>query len=592
MTRTCISRSEVPLLSDLPEAIGEAIPLAISRCQEFMKQGYGDSLETIKKLDSKQCIPATLFSNALEKERSETESQKGEALEGHPSISKADVPQQLLRSWSIVNQSSQMRVGAVASSIVLNGADSALNRQAPQKETIVKALVDAVRKIAFEAWQEAINFGKAMPEVEAIKGQLRAVRKQILDWLLQNRPRKKAYREWLADPDIVEKPEDANSNPWNRLCEAIQRALASQHSAAQYPISLVSDYYSKEIQPVLNKLVKEATQIVDEIVRLPDTWDPVFEPVAAPILRLGPNFTVVDRREIEGVRSIQKLIKDHLDQIQRHKDLDPKDKTRRPLSLAVFGPPGSGKSSVVKSIVGEFAGHATKTHSLPAFNLAQFTKEDDLSAAFSEVVDASAEEEVPIAFFDEFDCRFQNDDWGWLKFFLSPMEDGKYRGKPVNNAILVFAGGTSSTFSEFSLENRPRIDPQFQAFSRAKGTDFVSRLNGHLNVVGINPADPDDELYLIRRAIVVRSILTKIQDLKEGQQARIDFDMLRAILLVPTYTNGVRSLRMLLEVCSRSPRQVVSKSALPLIQQLNMLCRRKGIPRFACGCLRGNGKGS
>jgi hypothetical protein len=48
--------------------------------------------------------------------------------------------------------------------------------------------------------------------------------------------------------------------------------------------------------------------------------------------------------------------------------------------------------------------------------------------------------------------------------------------------------------------------------------------------------------------------------------------MLRAILLVPNYKNGVRSLRMLLEVCSRGQEDhKVAKSALPVIQQLNML---------------------
>jgi hypothetical protein len=150
------------------------------------------------------------------------------------------------------------------------------------------------------------------------------------------------------------------------------------------------------------------------------------------------------------------------------------------------------------------------------------------------------------------------------------MEDGEFNKKNVKNAILVFAGGTAATFSEFSLQNRSTSDPQWQDYCRAKGPDFISRLGGHLNIVGINPADADDELYLVRRAILIRAFLQRMQTLSGTEIAQIDDHMLRAVLHVPEYRHGGRAVRMLLQLCKDSEGRI-SLSAVPPIQQLNML---------------------
>lgn len=132
--------------------------------------------------------------------------------------------------------------------------------------------------------------------------------------------------------------------------------------------------------------------------------------------------------------------------------------------------------------------------------------------------------------------------------------------------------GQSATFSDFSLQNRSKSDPQWIAFSRAKGPDFISRLGGHLNIVGINPADADDELYLIRRAILIRTFLRDMQRLGDKEDVRIDEPMLRAVLHVPEYRHGGRAVRMLLQLCrDSSDYDRLSLSAVPPIQQLNML---------------------
>jgi len=297
------------------------------------------------------------------------------------------------------------------------------------------------------------------------------------------------------------------------------------------------------------------------------------DPVGGPILRLGKlaeaggtdkRLVIVDRQEVEGVRAVKRQIENHLRQI-KEKKID------RPLSIAVFGPPGTGKSLSVTKII-EMLSNDNKiqidTHN---FNIAQWTSSNQLNEAFKKIETSIAAQKIPVAFFDEFDASFGDKSLGWLKYFLSPMEDGKFDRHEVKNAIFVFAGGTSPTFSEFSLENRSKTDDLWVQFSKAKGPDFVSRISVHLNIVGINPLGLDDETYLIRRAIVIRHLLAMEQNLKDHEPARIDPDMIRAYLHVPEYRHGARSMRMLLQMCMTNDSQrEVSKSEVPPLAQLNM----------------------
>jgi len=73
----------------------------------------------------------------------------------------------------------------------------------------------------------------------------------------------------------------------------------------------------------------------------------------------------VDREEIERINEIRRLITSY-----RASEAD-----RRPLSLAVFGPPGSGKSFAIKQVAQELFGRAQATFE---FNLSQFAARENL----------------------------------------------------------------------------------------------------------------------------------------------------------------------------------------------------------------------
>jgi hypothetical protein len=291
-----------------------------------------------------------------------------------------------------------------------------------------------------------------------------------------------------------------------------------------------------------------------------------------PVGRFGALRTV-DRAEIESFRSIQNLIAQYLDRRE----------TRRPLSLAVFGPPGSGKSFGVEQVAHSVAQRTGAKVEKIEFNLAQFESTQNLAAAFHSVRDEVVRGRVPLVFFDEFDCQFETQ-LGWLRYFLAPMQDGAFRDgdgmHPIGKAILVFAGGLSDTFARFSRsaldENLTEIERQqeLRKFREAKGPDFVSRLRGYVNVRGPNPdpAKPGDRSYLLRRAMIARSLFERnwsaLRDPSDPHRLSISEAVVRALIGVPEYKHGVRSLEAVLDMSTLEGKTTFDPAALPALEQL------------------------
>ena len=81
------------------------------------------------------------------------------------------------------------------------------------------------------------------------------------------------------------------------------------------------------------------------------------------------------------------------------------------------------------------------------FNMSQFTGVEDLHHALHQVRDMGLSGKIPLVFFDGFDAALEGQSLGWLRYFLTPMQDGAFlQGQishPLGTAIFVFAGGTS-----------------------------------------------------------------------------------------------------------------------------------------------------
>ena len=317
--------------------------------------------------------------------------------------------------------------------------------------------------------------------------------------------------------------------------------------------TILEDHYTGALNDVAQRIVLEGI-------------DAALEGV--PIGKFGALVTV-DRREIEALHSIRSLITEYCER-----------PPKRPLSIAVFGPPGSGKSFGVTQIAKSSRPGVIQPIS---FNISQFGHPQELLGALHQVRDIGLSGKIPLVFWDEFDTPLEEKRLGWLRYFLAPMQDGAFQEgqitHPIGRAIFVFAGGTSHRMEEFGAD----LD---EVERRAtKLPDFISRLKGFLNVLGPNPiARPIDEgtgepipdpYFIIRRAIILRVLfelnLPQIIRSEGGvRRVHIDHGILRAFLETDRYKHGVRSMESILHMSLLAGATSFERSNLPPEDQINL----------------------
>ncbi len=281
-----------------------------------------------------------------------------------------------------------------------------------------------------------------------------------------------------------------------------------------------------------------------------------------PVCRYG-KLATVDKDEVENYHTIRLLLEDYIFRFEASGKQD----SIRPLSIAVFGAPGSGKSFGVKQIAlssGHFA--------LSSLNLSQYDSPSELFEALHEAL-LCEETQIPLIFFDEFDSELSGISRGWLKYFLAPMQDGEYtlNGKSykIRGAVFVFAGATAYSFHGFL----PQTEEEKERFRAVKGTDFVSRLEGILNIKGPNPVARTDQSHIIRRAMLMREqIIRKASGVYDSDTGLVNISrgLLSALLSVSEYRHGSRSLEFILDMSRLSEVKRFTPSCLPVDEQLDI----------------------
>ncbi len=360
------------------------------------------------------------------------------------------------------------------------------------------------------------------------------------------------------------------------------RGTPINETKLHFPIQKVADEISRDINPLSVASIQDPAHFLQEPTPpetppvhqafwtiLEDRYTDSLEEIArqivlggidkalreVPIGRFG-GLVTVDRREIEALHSIQGLIGEYCRSPQK-----------KPLSIAVFGPPGSGKSfgveQVAKSVLGDI--------SVLTFNLSQFADPEDIHAALHQVRDVGLSGKIPLVFWDEFDTTLNNQPLGWLRYLLAPMQDGAFQEgqlvHPIGRCIFVFAGGTSHSMDAFGAQ---MSDDERRA---VKLPDFVSRLRGFLNVLGPNVQDsgPRDPFFILRRAILLRSILERnTPQILHNKAVRIDLGILRAFLKTKNYKHGVRSMESIVGMSTLVGKSAYERSSLPSEEQLNL----------------------
>lgn len=361
-----------------------------------------------------------------------------------------------------------------------------------------------------------------------------------------------AARCFPAEPDVA---------PLDEALRARSKHESAKAFFAAFPHSILHCKEMKNQLATESDLLQDLTGIGMDSV-LSKGIEVVFcgkESALKPVPKamFGKYFTV-DREEIERINGIRNLIVTYLGHAE----------DRRPLSFAVFGPPGSGKSFAVKQLAQAVA--KDRAQSLD-FNLSQFGSVDDLHRAFHKARDCAAQEKVPFVFWDEFDTL----NLRWLREFLAPMHDGAFHSGGTKfsfgKAVFVFAGGTASSFEAFN-----QTDCGNAGFEKVKGPDFVSRLRGFIDIKGPNASgakqqsaglgDRSDRTYLIRRAIMLRRAIEKHAPhllCPETNRAAISPNLVRAFLLSEKYIHGARSLESLVSMSDLARARSFGPAQLP-----------------------------
>ncbi|HNR40076.1 MAG TPA: RyR domain-containing protein [Acidobacteriota bacterium] len=340
---------------------------------------------------------------------------------------------------------------------------------------------------------------------------------------------------------------------------AVSHSTPDTAAASAHRSDLLQDLTGPSLEYIAAKAV--------EVVRR----GPAAALQAAPKAVYGKFFTV-DRQEIERINAVRNLIVAYRNNAE----------DRRPLSLAVFGPPGSGKSFAIKQLVAELFGDDKGSYE---FNLSQMEGPRGLHLALQQVRDAAIRGRIPLVFWDEFDTG----DLRWLKDFLAPMQDAQFTADgviyPLGKAIFVFAGGTCPCFEVF---DRTRSGGAVEeAFRAVKGPDFVSRLRGFVNIKGPNPISAecqaatgrtesrpeDDPAFLIRRAIILRSTLDRFYPQlidPDTKEAAISGSVLRAFLTTKEFLHGARSLESVAHMSNLNGARFFGVAELPPPDLLNL----------------------
>lgn len=307
-----------------------------------------------------------------------------------------------------------------------------------------------------------------------------------------------------------------------------------------------------------------------------------------PVASFG-QLTTRDRKEIEHFRSLHALMRDYL-----------RSSASRPLSVAVFGPPGAGKTFGVKQVAASLADEVGVKRVVPlTFNLALYQTQEELASAFHLVRDVALTGKVPLVFFDEFDTALGGNALAWLRFFLAPMQDGEFldRGAPhpIGQSIFVFAGGTSATFEEFGRH----VGMEDSEFRSAKGPDFLSRLRATLDIPSLDfpsaraplvtkdggrvqpphtfdpygpiSAFPCESSILLRRAQILAFNLGEKAPYLIGADRALDVApaVLRALLRLPRFVHGNRSFEAILDMSHLAGASTFTPSLLPPPFQLS-----------------------
>jgi hypothetical protein len=306
------------------------------------------------------------------------------------------------------------------------------------------------------------------------------------------------------------------------------------------------------------------------------------------------NLRTTDPVEIEPIITLKRVMDSYIK----------RETFQRPLCVGVFGPPGSGKSFAVKEVAKTIAQKIDQNpFEFFEFNLTQFGNPEEINSSIEPIRASVAKAKVPIVFWDEFDCRYDNQAFGYLRYFLPSMQDGVtyVHGSPYNigRSIFVFAGGVKSSWDEMVSLIHSEDHDQVRMAQNQKIPDFMSRLRVVIDIDGIDLSDQilkntatEDELDDLRRILLKRAFIIAHQMDTHWKKAARKTSGLLLRLLLADYKFGARSIEAVIEASGAADRlvyglpELIAPSAarihaewrIGLEREVDLIRKQHGIP--------------
>lgn len=295
---------------------------------------------------------------------------------------------------------------------------------------------------------------------------------------------------------------------------------------------------------IFDALTGDAAEVARQIV----TAGPEKALARCPTQRFG-DLLSIQRNEQESLRAVVDAVHERV-----------QSKIAKPTSIGIMGPPGSGKKFIASNLTEHFSASADVKHLV--FN-AQILRSEDLIALCHTVRDCSG---LAIVCFENFEAVLgpQNE---LLNDFLVLMRDGVFtdraRSHHIGSPLLIFLLNQETSM----MEGVPTFTAASTDVRTQRSMDhsiLIDYLHGVVRVAGPNQTGADDKMFPVRRAMMLRHMLMhKFPRLVKNGTIKIDDAVLHAVLLVPAYKHGLRSLDKILSTSRLSGRTKFEISALP-----------------------------
>ncbi|KAM3423156.1 hypothetical protein BST61_g608 [Cercospora zeina] len=277
-----------------------------------------------------------------------------------------------------------------------------------------------------------------------------------------------------------------------------------------------------------------------------------------PAQRFG-NLLSVERSEQESLRAI-------VDAVQERLTFE----TSQPTSIGILGPPGSGKKFVAANLAKHFSQNASVKQL--TFN-GRLLRLEDLIALCHTIRDNTASGLLTVVCFENFESILEPRN-ELLNSFLVMMRDGHFtdRGhvRSLGHPLLFFL--VNQEPPSFQMDGTPT--PTVAEIGERRMLDesqLLDSVHGVVRILGPNQTGQFDKMFPIRRALMLRQMLMhKFPHLEVDGKIKIDDAVLHALLLVPSFKHGLRSLDKIISTSRLSHKTKFDVSALPPEEQIQL----------------------